>query len=228
MKVLNKGWAILGLVLTALSACEQDYYDKGEGKYSLMRADLCIVHTDGEKNVHYAVIDDGDSLLLTEPYSAKWLSTADSTYRALIYYDLPTEETDSKAKVVSLSRIPSANIHRPDYFKKGIKTDPVGFESTWIGKNRRYLNIGLILMMGESNNEKATHTLGIVGDTLMHNPDGTATYHLRLFHDQGEVPEYYSQRTYFSIPLQGLSTDSIAIKINTYNGIIEKRLAVSP
>jgi hypothetical protein len=192
-----------------------------------MRADLCIVHTDETKAIHYAVTDEGDSLLLKEPYTAKWLSTADTTYRALIYYNVKSESNDEKTELISLSRIPSANIHRPDYFKKGIKTDPLSFESIWMGTNRRYLNLGLILMTGETS-EQITHTLGIVGDTLMHNPDGTSTYHLRLYHDQGGVPEHYSQRTYFSIPLHTLSADSIAMTINTYNGTIEKRIFIKP
>ena len=214
------------LLAVLFAACEQEVYDKGEGKYSFMRADLCVVHTDASKTVHYAVIDDGDSLQLSKPYTAKWLSTPDSMYRALIYYNLPAPDDESKTEVVSLSRVPSANIHRPSYFKSGIKTDPVGFESIWTDKKQRYLNLGLLIMVG-STEEEATHRLGVVGDTIMVNPDGTSTYHLRLYHDQGGVPEYYSQRTFFSIPLKGVTTDSVAMTVNTYSGTIEKRLSLS-
>ena len=207
-------------------SCTQDYYEKGEGKYSLMRADFCIVHTDASKTVHYAVTDEGDSLVLKEPYTAKWLTTPDSTYRALIYYNLNMESNDSETELINLARIPSATIHKPDFFKKGIKTDPLGFESIWTSTNRRYLNLGLILMTGETS-EKTNHSLGIVCDTIMHNPDNTTTYYLRLYHDQGGVPEYYSQRTFFSIPIQAVHADSVCMTLNTYSGIVEKRIAIT-
>ena len=46
---------------------------------------------------------------------------------------------------------------------------------------------------------------------------------LRLHHDQGGVPEYYSSRIYTSIPLNGeLAGKIIRLKVNTYKGEIEK------
>lgn len=216
---------LLCLLLAAFVACTQDVYDKGDGKYSQMMADLCVVRTDHDKAVHYALTDEGDSLSFVLPYTANWLSTPDSTYRTLLYYNLPVG-SGSNVEAVSMTRVPTASIHTPDYFKSGIKTDPILFESLWIGKSRRYLNIGMYLMTG-STTEKETHRLGVVADTLLANPDSTRTLYLRLYHDQGGVPEYYSQRAYFSIPIGGITADSIAMTINTYEGTVEKRIGLA-
>ena len=56
--------------------------------------------------------------------------------------------------------------------------------------------------------------------------DNTKTLYLRLYHDQGGVPEYYSQRAFLSVPLQKLGVDSIHFEVNTYDGIVRKTLFV--
>ena len=66
----------------------------------------------------------------------------------------------------------------------------------------------------------------MISDTLMSHSDGKKTLHLRLYHDQGGMPEYYSQRTYFSIPIQKLGVDSIQFTINTYKGLVTKTLSL--
>jgi hypothetical protein len=106
--------------------------------------------------------------------------------------------------------------------QKALKTDPVRFESVWISPNRAYLNASIYLLMGSSDDDKAIHTLGCHIDTLRKNVDGTETMQLTLYHDQGGVPEYYSQRTYVSIPLKGAMTDSVCFTIHTYDGIVRK------
>lgn len=58
----------------------------------------------------------------------------------------------------------------------------------------------------------------------MVNADGTTTQHLTLYHDQGGVPEYYSQRTYVSIPLSDIHADFIILTINTYDGGKERKI----
>lgn len=209
-------------------ACTQDDYDKGEGEYSLLRADFVEAHANSAKNIDYVVTDDGDSLLITEPFTAKWIGTPDSIYRAIFYYN----RLDSKNKIepVNLSRSLTAIMHAPTYFKKeGIKTDPVHFESIWIGKNRRYLNLSMLLMVGKNSNDSAKHTLGIVADTVITHADGKRTACLRLYHDQSNVPEYYSQRTYLSVPIRGTTADSLSLTVNTYSdGTVTRTLPIVP
>ena len=77
-------------------------------------------------------------------------------------------------------------------------------------------------MMGAVSDEAASHALGIVGDTIMVGDNGLRTYHLRLAHSQGDVPQYYSQRVYFSVPVYGLPVDSLRLSVNTYDGVVTK------
>lgn len=66
---------------TIISSCSQDVYDKGEGKYSLLRGDFAEAVVNSNQQVTKIVTDDGDELSLTAPYTAKWVSKADTTYR---------------------------------------------------------------------------------------------------------------------------------------------------
>ena len=65
-------------------SCETDRYEKGEGKYSLMQADMGELTIDSEKQAIAFTTDDGDSYTLTTPATAQWIQTADTTYRAVI------------------------------------------------------------------------------------------------------------------------------------------------
>lgn len=211
------------LSLTTLS-CKQDYYDTGTGQYSLLLADFVEAPTNADAMVSRVFTDDGDTLTLTPPYTPRWKAKADTTYRALLYYN--KVENGKGAAVVSLSSVGTATILPIDSFQNGVKTDPIRVESIWLGKNRRYLNAGIFLKVGYTDNEDAIHLIAIVRDTLMVNADSTRTLHLRLYHDQGGVPEYYSQRTFFSIPMYNTGADSVSLIINTYDGIITRKFKI--
>ena len=99
-----------------------------------------------------------------------------------------------------------------------MKTDPVRMESMWIGKSKKYLNMGFYVMTGKADVDSLKHVLGCRRDTLITNIDGTRTLRLTFYHDQGGVPEYYSQRVYLSIPIQGIKADSVWLNVNTYEG----------
>ena len=80
------------------------------------------------------------------------------------------------------------------------------------------------MMLGSTGEEKAIQTIGCHRDTLVQNADGTRTLRLVMYHDQGNVPQYFSQRTYMSIRTQGLDADSVEIAVNTYDkGVVAKR-----
>ena len=73
-------------------------------------------------------------------------------------------------------------------------------------------------MMGTTEADSLKQVLGCRRDALITNVDGTRTLRLTFYHDQGGVPEYYSQRVYLSIPIQGVKADSIWFTVNTYDG----------
>ena len=107
-----------------------------------------------------------------------------------------------------------------------MKTDPVKFESAWLSKTGKYLNLSLYLMTGTSDNDEAIHTIHVIQDTIMTHPDATRTCYLRLYHDQAGVPEYYSSQVYASILTSQIEADSVHLTANTYKGLVTKTFSL--
>lgn len=214
---------LAGMILLFMVACEQDTYNKGEGTFSTIRGEFVEAHAGADKKIDYVVLDNDEQLNVVNPFEASWVKKADSLYRAVFYF----KEQGEKITAVSVSPVTVVrNMVPADSVKDEMKTDPLTLESLWVGKNKRYLNAGLILKTGETISEKDTHRMGLVADTLIAHTNGKRTLCLRLFHDQGGVPEYYSQRAFFSVPLTDLTADSIQLTINTYDGVITKCLSI--
>ena len=197
-----------------LISCTKDAYEKGEGKYSLMRGDFAEAIVNSSKQVTSIITDDGDEFILTAPYTAKWVSKADTTYRCMLYYN----KVDSKAEILSMGQVPCASINPLSQLDHRLVTDPVKFESTWMSKTGRYLNFSLLLKTGITDDTTAVQNLAIVSDTLITHPDNKRILNLILHHDQDNVPEYYSAKVYFSIPTKIIDADSVRISINSYDG----------
>ena len=200
------------------SSCTQDAYEKGEGELSAMVAEMGDGFTASDKKVTRFVTDDSVQFSVSNPFSSNIMPKADTVYRAIFYYVKDGE----KAEVKGLNRVTVVSPHKIDK----MKTDPVRLESIWMGKSKKYLNLSVYLMQGYTENEDAIHKIGCQQDSLYRNTDGTKTLHLTFFHDQAGVPEYYSQRVYISIPLQSIGADSIWLDVNTYDGMITKRLKI--
>jgi major membrane immunogen (membrane-anchored lipoprotein) len=206
------------LLMPLLAACEQEVYDKGDTAYSYMRADFVDATVDGDKNVTTVTTDDGQQLQLTSPFTAKWITTPDTTYRTVMYYNLKGEQ----AEVINMRQLATMTIKSIYLFKGSFKSDPLTLESAWLGGNKRYLNLGVIMKVGAVNQDDELQTVGVFADTLTVDDDGLRTYHIRLYHDQGGVPQYYSQRYFLSIPVGGLKADSLRLTVNTYDGMVVK------
>jgi len=213
---MNKTSRTLSSLLLAISlyACSVDSYDKGDGENSLLQAEMADIHFDGNKRADFMVTDEDERLTIRNPFTNKSVTTADSTYRFVAYYS----KNGNEAEVTGVNKVAVTVPKRI----KDMATDPVQFESMWMSKTRRYLNVSIYIMLGTTDDEKAIQTLGCNVDTLMTNDNDTRTLRLTLYHDQGGVPEYYSQRTYISIPLQGTDADSVSLTINSYKGKVEK------
>lgn len=208
-----------------LSSCTQDSYESGEGEYSQVRANLVDVHVGSDKKVDYVLTDDGDSLRTQPPFAASWMEKADTMYRALLYYNLK----DKTVEGVSIGQVLVPRIKPVSRFKGGMKTDPVHLTSLWPARTGRYLNLRLRVMTGTIEGEKMEkQVFGCGSDTLMTHADGRSTLYLRLYHDQGGQPEYYSREVYLSIPLQDTEADTLLLQVNTYDGIAEKRFVLTP
>lgn len=206
--------------LSTLISCTQDAYEKGEGEYSLVRGDFAEAVVNSSKQVTKIVTDDGDELFLTSPYTAKWVAKADTTYRCMLYYN----KVDGKAEIVSMGQVSCVGVYPLSQFDKEFKTDPVKFESTWMSKTGRYLNLSIQVKTGTADDTAAVQSLAVVSDTLITHPDGKQIRSLILHHDQGNVPQYYSTQVYFSIPTDRIDADSVRISINSYDGeVVAKR-----
>lgn len=206
-----------------ITSCTQDLYDKGEGEFSQLRADLVNVHVRSDNRVDYVLTDDGDSLRTEPPFTVNWIEKGDTIYRALLYYFL----NDGVVDAYSMGPVLVPSVKAANLIKGGIKTDPVHLTSLWRARNGKYLNLRLRVMTGTTEDEKmGKQTFGCVSDTVVSHPDGRSTQYLRLYHDQGGQPEYYSKEVYLSIPLKDTEADTLQISINTYNGPLLRRFVV--
>ena len=209
--------------LISHSSCTQDAYEKGEGKYSLMRADFVEAHANAQKQINQITTDDGEQLQASQPFSAKLVVTPDSVYRCILYYNKVRDEKGQYVfEPISIGEVPCPKITPLLELDKEMKTDPVKFESAWLSRSGKYLNLSLYLMTGTTDDEKASQTLHIIQDTIVTYLDASRTSHLRLYHDQAGIPEYYSTQVYASILTQEIPADSVHLTINTYKGPITK------
>ena len=208
-------------LLFPLAACTTDAYDKGEGEYSNLRGDLVDMQVDASKRVTTATTDEGDLLTIANPFTTNWIQTPDTIYRAYLYYNCKDKD---RAQVVSVGPVA---VMRPRK-EANPKIDPVDLESIWLSTNGRYLNMALLLKVGKEADGKELHqVLGVTIDTLIVNPNHTRTLHLQLYHDQGGMPQYYTQRTYASIPIEQIDADSLHLIIYTYDDRIERNISLN-
>ena len=208
----------------AISACTTDSYEVGDNDLSYMHVDFADVYTNNEAKVVSAMTDAGDSLVFSKPAEYDWATTKDSVFRTLCYYN----KVKGRVEPSTLSPVPVLNIMLRSTMKKPMAEHPVKLESVWRSTNGRYLNLGLALKMGNVDAEELKQSIGMVCDTIIERQDGVRELHLQLFHDQNNMPEYYSAPIYVSISLSRLSAvlrkgDEIYLKVNTYDGMREKR-----
>ncbi len=213
---------VLLLIIPLCLACSQDVYEKGNGEFSSLQADFVEAHSIVDKKIDYVVTDDNQHLTLQTPYSVSWAEKADSFYRAALFFS----KNDNLIEPVSISKINVAKLTLKKSLKGGMKTDPLTLESMWVSKNKSYLNLSFYLKVGSTDDTKAIHQLAVVVDTLIKHADKKQTLYVQLYHDQGGVPEYYSQHGYCSLPLKGVVADSICFMVNTYKGEVMKTLPV--
>ena len=213
------------LLFYLIISCTQDAYEKGEGEYSLMRGDFAEAYVNTAKEMESVTTDDGELLPLKVNKTAKWVTTADTTYRCMLYYNKVQDQSGQfLADAISIGQVPCPRIVPLPEFEKELKTDPVKFESMWLSRTGKYLNMSLHVMSGHTDDTTAVHQLSFVSDTLMTHADHSRTLHVRLHHDQHQVPAYYSVQAYVSLLVDSIQADSIHFTVNTYNGTVVKTL----
>lgn len=144
-------------------------------------------------------------------------------YRAIVYYD---RSADTKVRARSIVEVP---VLAPVAFDRldSVYTDPLDLESVWVSAGGKYLNMGVYVKVGYDAPADAVHSIGVVVDKVSISRSGKRTAHLRLYHDQGGVPEYFSSKTYLSVRCADLQADSAVLSVNTWNGPVERRISLS-
>jgi hypothetical protein len=184
-----------------------------------MQAELVDMTINADKQGTAFVTDADERFSLTPVVTASWIQTADTTYRAMLYFNVLNGNT---AEPVSVGTVPTLRA-REHWKIDDPKEDPIGLESAWLGKNGKYLNLGILLKTGQVDGEDGVHTIGLAQDTILVNTDGTRTAKFRFLHDQAGVPEYYTNRRFVSILLPDtVVLDTIRLTIPTYNGKTER------
>ena len=216
---------LLAVLAAALmfAGCKRNAYDDGDGDLSYMRADFTEAHTVAQKQMDYAVTDEGDKVVFSHRYTCEWAAKADSTYRTLVYYNKADEA--QTVDVVTVSNVPVLRFStNPSDNRTALKRmDPVVFESVWMSSNRKWLNLGFAIKTGQADKQDSRQLLGCFCDKVEDLESGGKEYHLSLYHAQNNVPEYYSSRMFASIPLSGLNTgDRIVSSIMSYDGLVTK------
>ena len=207
--------------LIVLSSCETDSYEKGEGRYSLLQADFASLTVNEEKQGVSFLTDEGENYLLSNPLKASWIETADTIYRTYLYYN---KVDDGKATIQSIGLLPTLIARDAKDFKRQPQ-DPVGLESSWLTRDGKYINMGLLLKNGRDDEGKeGVHALSLLLDEVRQNADHTQTACYRLLHEQGEAPEYYTNRRYVCILLPTKERpDSVCLTVNTYDGVVVRK-----
>ncbi|MCR4773297.1 MAG: hypothetical protein K5854_02920 [Prevotella sp.] len=218
---------ILAIVMAFIvSSCSNESYDTGDGIYSYLRADLVMAHSTSDKAIDYAITDDSQRIVFNTPLKANWIQNADTLYRAILYY----KDKEEGAEPITSGYVPVFRIEpkSSDAIIDTMKTDPVKFESAWMSKNNRFLNISIGVKTGKTDNNKL-QSIGVYSQQLTENSNGTRDIYIRLTHNQNDIPEYYTSNYYLSIDMANFKpTDKLHLLINTYKGEIEREFSPSP
>lgn len=223
--------ASVAVLTVLLAACTTTNYDAGDGDNSRLTASLAMLLTASDATIHAAVLDNNTRVDFSNPFSIDWAQQPDTVYRALLYYDNPTSTSQTQgftAKARSVVSVPVLSPMAASEVKQ-MHTDPVGFESLWLSKNGEYINISLLLKCGTPSGDNVRHQIGIVSNGTTTATDGQRTLRLTLFHDQGEMPEYYTVQQYVSIPTKTFGdADRVVLVVNTYEGVVERQISLLP
>lgn len=222
LQLAHRKQLLLLLLCAIVASCSVDSYETGDNEYSYMRADFGIAYTNGKAAVEYATNDNDDRIDFEEAATASWITTPDSAYRALIYYN----KVGEKAECISLSRVLTL-IPKEAGELSEIHSDPLMFESAWVSSNKSFVNIGFAVKTGQVDGNFLAQEIGICVDSVVTKTGGERHYYMQMTHKQNGSPEYYSSKGFASIQIKSEYRGAILhLSIPTYNGKTEKILSL--
>ena len=211
--------------LLLLSACKNDSYESGDGRYSYFTADFVEANTSAAKELVSARTDDGDMLLFSPHVFKDWASTPDSVYRSLLYYNKVND--DHTTEVYSIVQIPVVKVRKVNSSEE-LSTDPIFLRSAWVSSNNKYLNLHFGIKTGVEEGNDNLQLLSVVYDPDKNMSFDAHNLYFKVVHKQNGVPEYYTSDGYLSIPLDNIAQGTtIHLSVNTYDkGWITKELEI--
>lgn len=197
-------------VTIAAVACTIADYETGDTRYSYLQADFGLLHTTAPSTSDYFLADSRDSIVFSEPATVKWATTADTLYRVLAYHDVATK------RLISATPVYMVEIKEPAA-GESVPTDPLTIESVWV--DGKYLNIIFKVKTGRTDSIESGQKVGLIIDKILYSDIGEQYITLRVTHDQGSAPQYYSVRGYMSTPLpKEMEGAWLKVVANTYSG----------
>lgn len=213
---------ILAALTNLMTSCNHESYEEGEGRLSYLYADYADITITAGK-VTSIITDDNARLPLPQNLAASEQLPPDTMLRRLIHYTMTDKST--AVDIVKLTDVSVLLPHGKDEIAE-MKTAPVKLAAAWMARNQRYINLQLGLMVGNTNDTSSPQLVQIVRDSI--HTHGKGAIFLTLYHDQAGMPEYYTQETHLSLPLDRLvpeatQPDTVSITVNTYSGTVTKQ-----
>lgn len=211
-KLLSSMYIIMSIVFVA--SCSKDDADF----IPSVRTDLLCAITNNDSLVTHFMLDDGTPYNVNKQKIKAHEPNAE--LRCISTFEI---NEDRSVTVYDVATIPCFIPLPTDSFKTFPK-EPVNVTSVW--KSGGYINLCLSPLV---NGEKQ-FAYSFCLDSISHNSDSTSTLHSSFLFQRikGSV-EGYSTKLYHSIPLYSKdytsSFDTIAIYINTYEGVKTYRFA---
>ena len=193
--------ALAGIVLASCSK-------KDDTPYPSIISDYVTVVGDDQGKVQYIIIDDGTQYSVDNEITGM---RRGATARAVCGY-VHTEQ--GHVRVYNILGIPLLGCI-PDTVPP--RMDPTGIASVWASGG--YVNLHLL-----PKTQGGLQKWGFINDSVTTNAQGGKTYHLSLFHDQGEDPVSYTGHLYASIQADSVADtrqagDSLVLYINTFDNL---------
>lgn len=212
-KVIMLSLAVMAAVMSSCSEEERDI--------SGIVAEMCMMPTNEGGVISYVVTDDNRNLSLQSPIKVAWAQKADTTYRALLYY----RNVEGNIMPYSAQQVLLLKPKKEEQLKEmADAADPLALVSAWYAKNGKFLNLAIDVKTGEKEGDDKRHVLALLKDTVFSSHEGKK-YCYRILHSRNGMPEYYTVRTYFSIPVEDIAEgDTLQLQIPEKSGMLIKDL----
>lgn len=192
----RKIYLIYLLCIILLGGCKEDEY-----VYPSVLTELVDIRSNSSGRLSEIISDNGNVYTINERNGLEGF-VPDSIYRTLSIFE---PDSYSNATLYSCQLVLSMKPEKPEYFKDGMKTDPLDIQRIW--QSGKYINMVLVIQGKDKPHGFHFMEEGIDNNILT----------LTLYHDQNNDYKAFGKEVYISIPLwqyEDVLDDKSQIKIN--------------